>query len=76
MFTPGWDTARVVQGPSAWPALNPHNCTYLQGLHLPVQQALDVSRHLFHQLLRLVLLHLKQIPVVLVDLEGSRGSQG
>ena len=53
-------------------SLHPHDCTYLQGLHLPVQQALNVPRHLLHQLLRLILLHLKQIPVVLVDLEGSK----
>lgn len=48
------------------------NNTHLQGLHLPVQQALDVPCDFLHQLLWFVLLDLKQISVVLIDLEGSR----
>lgn len=72
MVTSGQDIVWATQGPSPWPPPQPHTSTYLQSLHLPVQQALDVSCHLFHQLLGLILLHLKQIPVVLVDLEGSR----
>lgn len=69
MFTGSQDITLTVQGHTL---LNPYDCTYLQGLYLPVQQALDVPCHLLHQLLRLILLHLKQIPVVFVDLEGSR----
>lgn len=69
MFTASQDITLTVRGHAL---LNPYDCTYLQGLYLPVQQALDVPCHLLHQLLRLILLHLKQIPVVFVDLEGSR----
>lgn len=68
----GWGHCPHSAGHSAWSSLNLNNRTYLQGLHLPVQQALNVPRHLLHQLLRLILLHLKQIPVVFVDLERSR----
>lgn len=57
-------------GPSALPSIHTY---YLQGLHLPVQQALmspppspPASQGSFSPA------HLKQIPVVLVDLEGSK----